>query len=104
MSPGGNPSHRASSPVGNSSPNPNNNNNNNQSRYSLGGGKQSSDAMMRMAQEQAQQHGVGGANRSPSLGANGQLPGTPRGLRPSSEMLHMAAQQQGTPEGKSKSR
>lgn len=54
--------------------------------------------MMRMAQEQAQ-HGVGGPTRSPSLGATGQLPGTPRGMRPSSEMLHMAAQQQGTPEG-----
>lgn len=96
QSPGGNPnSHRTSSPVGNSSPNPN------ASRYSLGSGKQStnaSEAMMRMAQEQAQ-HGVGGPTRSPSLGATGQLPGTPRGMRPSSEMLHMAAQQQGTPEG-----
>ncbi|KAN0065214.1 Flap-structured DNA-binding and RNA-binding protein [Thecaphora frezii] len=89
LSPSGTGLNRASSPVGQKHSTPINAH----SRYSLGKGSTPTENMMRLAQQNNQEHNM----RSPSMGGNAQIHGGgARNLRPSSEMLNMG--QQGTPE------
>ncbi|PWN49410.1 hypothetical protein IE53DRAFT_388366 [Violaceomyces palustris] len=97
LSPSASGINRSSSPVGAHKPHTNQGAGAN--RYSLGKGSTPTENMMRLAQQQQQHSGDSKVLRSPSMGNNAQISGTPgtgRNLRPSSEMLNMA--HQGTPE------